>query len=240
MDNIIPWLLDAGEPWTRFRTLVDLEGRSLIDPIVQQTRQNMLVHPKIQALIATAATWGAIPLKRHNDASHPLYHLSTLADFGVRYTDQGMQTILESVLSHQSAAGAFQTLSQISPRYGGSGDNQWAWLNCDAPTVLYILKAMDAPDGPGMQSALQHLVAGAGEKGWLCASAAELGGFRGPGAKMTHAQLPMSMPLRRWCNFQSSMKAPSSGLVLICCCGIGNIKKSVNCTCLVLAPIFGS
>ncbi len=183
MDNIIPWLLDAGEPWTRFRTLVDLEGRSLIDPIVQQTRQNMLVHPKIQALIATAATWGAIPLKRHNDASHPLYHLATLADFGVRYTDQGMQTILESVLSHQSAAGAFQTLSQISPRYGGSGDNQWAWLNCDAPTVLYILKAMDAPDGPGMQSALQHLVAGAGEKGWLCASAAELGGFRGPGRK---------------------------------------------------------
>lgn len=183
MQDIMKWLLDSDEPWTRYRTLLDLEVLPPNDPVVQQARQAMLSHPQIQALIATAATLGDTPLKRHNDAAHPLYSLATLADFGLRYPDPGITSILDNVMDRQSAEGAFQTLCNISPKFGGTGVNQWAWFNCDAPTVLYILQAMGATSDPSRHDALQHLLAGAAENGWHCASAPELGGFRGPGRR---------------------------------------------------------
>jgi len=60
----------------------------------------MLAHPQVRSLIASvspplvgvrsvspplvgvraASTWGEHPFKRHNDASHPIYALSTLPD----------------------------------------------------------------------------------------------------------------------------------------------------------------
>ena len=81
------WLLAAPEPWTRYRTLVDLLGRSESDPEAAAARSEMLAHPQVNALIAAASTWGEAPFKRHNDASHPIYALSTLADFGLRADD---------------------------------------------------------------------------------------------------------------------------------------------------------
>ena len=84
-DDLIKWLLESAEPWTRYRTLVDLLDRSESDPDVQAARNEMLAHPDVQSLIAEAASWPGYVFKRHNDAKHPIYALSTLADFGVRF-----------------------------------------------------------------------------------------------------------------------------------------------------------
>ncbi len=77
------WLLNCAEPWTRYRTLVDLLDLPADDRTVLAARMEMMISPQVQALMAAAATWGETALKRHNDASHPLYAFSTLADFGV-------------------------------------------------------------------------------------------------------------------------------------------------------------
>ena len=50
----IKWLLESDEPWTRYRTLVDLLNRSEDDAGVQAARAEMVAHPQIQALIADA------------------------------------------------------------------------------------------------------------------------------------------------------------------------------------------
>jgi len=68
----IQWLLESDEPWTRYRTLVDLLDRTEDDPEVQAARAEMLAHPQVQALIAEAATWPGYALKRHNDAKATL------------------------------------------------------------------------------------------------------------------------------------------------------------------------
>ena len=112
------WLSESDEPWARYRTLVDLLDRPAGNAEVAVARAEMLAHPQIQALVDHAGGWAnQKPLKRHNDASHPIYALSTLADFGLRYNDPGLEPILEAVLEHQSAAGALQTLLNIPPSF---------------------------------------------------------------------------------------------------------------------------
>jgi hypothetical protein len=181
---LIQWLLESDEPWTRYRTLVDLFDRPEGDPEVQATRAEMLAHPQVQALIAEAATWPGYALKRHNDAKHPLYKFSTLADFGVRANDPGMASGIEAVMAHQSAEGAFETQIRLYKRFGGIDGERWTWMACDVPTLLYALLAFGLEDDPRVKQAVNHLVGLVDENGWRCKAAPEFGGkFKGPGRK---------------------------------------------------------
>ena len=181
MTHIIEWLLESDEPWTRYRTLVDLLHRPEEDREVRSARASMLDHPQVQALIAEAAAWPGYGLKRHNDAGHPIHKFSTLADFGVRADDPGMEAAVEAVLAHRSPEGAFQTLVNVAKSFGGTGEDAWTWMACDAPTLLYALLAMGRGDDPPVQQAIDHLAGLVDENGWRCVCAPELGRFRGPG-----------------------------------------------------------
>jgi len=183
MTDTIQWLLDSGGPWTRYRTLVDLLDRPTDDPEVLAARSEMVEHPQVRTLISKAAGWPGYPLKRHNDAKHPIYALSTLADFGLRAHDPGLQSIIDAVLAHQSKEGAFQCQMNVSPKYGGTGEDTWGWMTCDAPTLLFALLAMGLRDDHRVQKAVQHLVALAEQSGYRCLVSPELGRFRGPGRK---------------------------------------------------------
>ena len=187
--DLIQWLLESDEPWTRYRTLVGLLDRPEDDPDVQAARAKMLAHPQVQALIAEATAWPGYPLKRHNDASHPIHKFSTLADFGVRADDAppgggvGMADGIEAVMSHQSPEGAFQTVVNVPKTFGGTGEDTWTWMLCDAPTLLYALLSMGLDDDPRVKRAVDHLVGLMDDNGWRCVAAPELGKFKGPGRK---------------------------------------------------------
>ena len=183
MNRTIDWLLTSEEPWTRYRTLVDLLGREESDPEVQEARAAMLAHPQVQGLMARARNWGEVAFKRHRDAGFHIYALSTLADFGVRWDDPGMEEIINRVLAHQSPEGAFQTVVNIPKSFGGSGEDMWTWLSCDAPTLLYVLLSMGLGDDARVQKAVAHFAGLVYDNGWRCVSAPELGKFRGPGRK---------------------------------------------------------
>jgi len=162
---------------------VDLLDRPEDDPEVQAARAEMLARPQVQAMMAETATWGDRPLKRHNDASHPIYKFSTLADFGVRHDDPGMAASIKAVMAHQSPEGAFQTVVNIPQTFGGTGEDTWTWMLCDAPTLLYTLLAMGLGDDPRVKRAVDHLIGLVDENGWRCVAAPEAGKFRGPGRK---------------------------------------------------------
>jgi len=181
--EVIPWLLQSDEPWTRYRTLVDLLERPEDDADVEAARAQMEAHPQVQNLMAQARTWPGPALKRHNDASHPLHALSTLADFGLRANDPDLTEAVGAVLAHQSADGPFQTLVNVAKSFGGTGEDTWSWMLCDAPTLLYVLLAMGLRDDHRVQRAVDHLVELVDDNGWRCVVAPELGKFRGPGRK---------------------------------------------------------
>ena len=86
----VDWLLASDEPWTRYRTHLDLLEEPVNHPAVINARTEMVNHPKVMSLIDEANKWPGYALKRHNDAKHPLYKLGTLADFGLNVDDPGI------------------------------------------------------------------------------------------------------------------------------------------------------
>ncbi|MDH7487547.1 MAG: hypothetical protein QHJ81_14890 [Anaerolineae bacterium] len=206
----LPWLLESNEPWTRYRTLRDLRCQSEDDPEVRATRAEMLAHPQVQTLIARAAIWPGEALKRHNDAGHPIYAFSTLADFGVRADDPGMRPAIEAVLAHQSPEGAFQSVLNIAPRYGGSGEDTWTWILCDAPTLLYTLLAMGLGDAPRVQRAVEHLVGLVDDNGWRCVGGPDIGTFRGPGRKADPCPIANVYALKALAHVPALLDSPAT------------------------------
>lgn len=180
---VIDWLLSSDEPWTRYRTFVDLQSLPEDDPNVAESRAAMLAHPLVQELVETAVSWPGYALKNHKDAKHPIYALSTLADFGLRYDDPGMSEIVSKVMAQQSDEGAFQTKIKLYKSFGGLDGEHWIWMNCDAPTLLYSLLKLGLENHPQVQTAVSHLSSLVQENGWRCNAAPELGKFRGPGRK---------------------------------------------------------
>jgi len=181
--NGIQWLLDCDEPWTRYRTLVDLLDRSEGDGEVEAARAAMVDHPQVRALIAQAAAWPGTALKRHNDAKHPIHALSTLADFGLRAGDPGMDAVVEAVIAHQAPEGALMSLLNIPVRFGGTDEDDWAWMLCDAPTLLYALLVFGLGSDPRVKRGIHYLTELVDENGWRCRVSESLGRFRGPGRK---------------------------------------------------------
>jgi hypothetical protein len=183
MEPPVDWLLAADEPWTRYRALVDLLGRSEEEVAVRAARAEMVAHPQVQRLIREVGSWPGYALKRHNDANHPLHKLATLADFGLGADDAELAPGLEAVLAHQSPEGAFQSPLQIPTHFGGTGEDTWSWMACDAPVLVYALLAMGCGDDPRVERASGHLAGLVDDNGWRCVVSPELGRFRGPGRK---------------------------------------------------------
>ena len=182
MEVPIAWLLD-GLPWVQYRTRRDLLGQREDEPQVMAARAAMLAHPQIQALLAELAAWPGPPLQRHNDARHPLHKLTFLADLGLRAGDDGLSSTIQRILDLRAPEGPFQILVNIPTRFGGSGQDQPAWMLCDAPSIIYALLKLGLGEDPRAQAAISYLVGLRRENGWPCAAAPALGRFRGPGRK---------------------------------------------------------
>ncbi len=182
MDRTTDWLL-SGPTWVAYRTRVDLLGQPEDAPAVKEARQAMVTYPQIKSLVEELGTWPGPILKSHKSAGHLLHKLVFLADLGFRVDDDGMANLIQRIYAHQSPEGPFQMLVNINPKYGGTGEDQFAWMLCDAPLVLYALKKLGAGDSREVQHATAHLVGLVRENGWPCAVAPALGKFRGPGRK---------------------------------------------------------
>jgi hypothetical protein len=175
------WLL-SGPPWVQYRTRLDLLDQTERSKEVKTVRQAMLDHPQVQALLSELADWPGSALNRHNDASHLLHKLVFIADLGLRANDPGVEQIVDRVLGHQSAGGAFQVRVDIPVRFGGTGKDQFAWMLCDAPSIVYALAKMGVNDRR-VKIAAKHLASLLRDNGWPCVATSDVGKFRGPGRK---------------------------------------------------------
>lgn len=179
----LDWMLRSDEPWTRLRVLEDLLGRPAEDADVQKARADLRADARIQSLAARAAQWEREPLRWHNDAGHPLTAAGVLIDFGFRAGDAELTPFIEASLRHISDEGAFQNLINIARTFGGSGQDEWTWLMCDAPVSLGLLLAAGLGADARVQRAVDHLVGLVDENGWQCKGSASVGKFRGPGRR---------------------------------------------------------
>ncbi len=182
MDGLIDWLL-SGPPWVEYRTRVDLLDQSEDAPEVRRARGAMLEHPQVRMLIDELREWPGPVLKSHKSAGHLLHKLVFVAELGLRADDPGISNVIHRIQTHQSKEGPFQVMVNISPKYGGTGEDQFVWMLCDAPLVLYALSKLGLDDSQQVRNATEYLAGLVRENGWPCAVAPELGKFRGPGRK---------------------------------------------------------
>lgn len=182
MNRIVEWLLE-GPPWVQYRTYIDLLGRPESDSEVADTRKKMLIHPDTQTLLTELSGWPGPSLKRHNDAGHLLHKLVFISDIGMAAGDPGVNEIVKKIIERRSQEGAFQVIANVSPQYGGSGQDELAWMLCDSPSILYSLVKLGILDDPVIQSSARHLASLATDNGWPCTVSSNLGKFRGPGRK---------------------------------------------------------
>lgn len=176
------WLLDSDEPWTRYRYLLDVAGCHQDDRDLAAARQEMITHPSVAGLIDTE--WPGYPLKRHNDAAHPIYSIATLADFGLTRDDPGIERLADAILEHFDGSG-FETLLWL-PRFltkEKEDSEAWTWMLCDTPTLLYSLIAFGYTADPRVQGAISALEENAYANGWRCGAAESIPRFSGPGRK---------------------------------------------------------
>ena len=181
-DELIAWLLE-GLPWVEYRTRIDLLGQTKDEPQVAQAYNASLTFPQIQNLISELSEWPGPILKSHKKAGHFLHKLGFLADIGFRADTPGIEKIAQRILEHISPEGPFQVLVNINPRYGGTGEDQLAWMLCDAPLVTCAIAKFGFSEQPGIQESIRHLVSLERDNGWPCAGSPEIGKFRGPGRK---------------------------------------------------------
>ncbi|MBN1965583.1 MAG: hypothetical protein JW910_13115 [Anaerolineae bacterium] len=181
-EHLIAWLLE-GDPWVQYRAWLDLLGQSESDPQVQAARQAMIDHPQVRRLVTDLADWPGPALKSHKDAKHPLHKLVFAADLGLRVGDPDLDLVIERTLDHQSSEGPFTVLSNIPTHFGGSGTDEWHWMLCDAPLIVYALAAFGLEDDPRVREAAAYLVGLIRKNGWPCATSPGVGTFRGPGRK---------------------------------------------------------
>jgi hypothetical protein len=183
MSTSLEWILNSPEPWTRYRALVDLLEQPESAVEVKTARRDMLDHPQVQSLVVSASGWPGYALKRHNDAKHPIYQISTLADFGLRAADMDLADMLAKITAHQSPEGAYQSLVHIPKAFGGTDEDQWVWMLCDSPTLLYSVLVMGFGDDSYMGKEVDHLTSLIHDNGWRCTASPELGRFKGPGRR---------------------------------------------------------
>lgn len=181
MNEITEWLLN-GPPWVEYRTRIDILDQPEDAPEVAGARRAMLANPAVQGLIKELTGWPGHCLKRHNDATLMLHKLVFLADIGVKASDSGMDAVIESISSHRSDEGVFRILANFPKHFGGSGEDEWAWVLCDTPSILYAMLKMDT-GVPLLEQAVAHLESLSRENGWPCAASPEIGKFKGPGKK---------------------------------------------------------
>jgi hypothetical protein len=179
----LDWLLD-GPGWIRYRTRLDLLKQPEEEMAVATARDEMIRDPNMRSMISDLNSWPGYPLQRHNDAKHPIHKLVFLADLGFRATDPGLSIVVDNVKKQRSEEGVFQVLVNIPTRFGGSGEDEYAWMLCDAPLILYSLVRLGLSDDRPVRDAMDYLVGLVEDFGWPCAAAPRFGrNFRGPGKK---------------------------------------------------------
>lgn len=181
--DVLDWLLTSEEPWTRYNTRLYLLAQDDNAREVLQDRTEMLSHTHVKDLISQTNNWPGYPLKRHNDAKHPIQALTVLADFGIKYTDTGLAETVQRIKAHQSKEGAFETQLELYKSFGGLEGEHWVWMGCDAPVLLYILTVLGLENDTSLQAAKEHLLSLVADNGWRCSASPILGKFRGPGKK---------------------------------------------------------
>ena len=156
--------------------------RELCDSRSQSAKVRLLADPAVEALVEELRAWPGPRISSHRSASQFFHKLNFLADIGMGIEDPGIKTITDKILEMLDGNGVPFIAMDIPAAFGGKGENAKAWALCDAPNILYALKALGVVDARLDRTA--HWLAEQGNAiAFGCVVSKSLGNWRGPGKK---------------------------------------------------------
>ncbi|MBN1621488.1 MAG: hypothetical protein JW871_02735, partial [Endomicrobiales bacterium] len=97
----IDWLLKSN-PWTEYRTLIDLLDQPRDSSKVTDAYNRMISHPKTESLITELMDWPGQVLNSHKSAGQSYHKLSFIADLGIDHSEPKIKKVIDKVLKHTS------------------------------------------------------------------------------------------------------------------------------------------
>ena len=170
----LPYLKSSEEPWVRYNLKL-LQGEDGSSEFKELTSD-----PRIQSLIDECIRWPDPPIKRHNDAKHPIHKIEMLADMGLDVRDKWIKAICNLIMENRTEDGYFASKVEIPERWGGKDTWTMEWMQCDSPILLYALQKFGI-ENEFTEEAARMLVWNVENNGWRCTSS--IPKFRGPGRK---------------------------------------------------------
>ncbi|MDH4212415.1 MAG: hypothetical protein OEV85_00685 [Candidatus Thorarchaeota archaeon] len=118
-------LVSCDEPFTRYRTIVDLLCIPETDPSVRKQRELVLSDERVKSLInSLPKDWSSYLVKGHDKSDYPPSVLLLLFDFGVKPTDdQRIDDLLNQMKSLQDDNGRFLSLARFPKKQPELGSN---------------------------------------------------------------------------------------------------------------------
>jgi hypothetical protein len=167
--EIIHWFKESN-PWTKYRTLVDLLEKPETDTEVQSARNEMLDHPMIKDLVYQTRQWFPESITRHNIPYLSHYQLMMLAEFGFTINDHQIQDLVKTIHKHvkDDLFAIRQELPQKNFTKPNPEANEWHALPCDSPLVSYSLLKMGDKSKVVMDSVEKLKNSWLDKKGWFC------------------------------------------------------------------------
>jgi len=138
---------------------------------------------KINLILKELEDWPGDVLTSHKSASHLIHKLVFVADIDFEQKNERVKNIINEILKYKSKEGLYQVKMNIPRHFGGTGEDQYAWVLCDAPLIMYSLVKFKVDYNLYLKNGVDFLFSLAKDYGWPCKCSEQLGKFRGPGKK---------------------------------------------------------
>jgi hypothetical protein len=176
-------LTQSEEPFTVYRTLVDLLDFPKTHSVVREVRKSVLADERIQELVQNLPNnWASYLVKGHQRPDYPPSVLLLLFDFGVEKEDfPEIEKLLSQMLKLQDIEGRFQSLAQFPRSKPMIGSNL-----CDTHIITEVLLCGGYDEteeiGKSLEFIRTHLKETSQGIAWKC-EPNSVSKARGPGRK---------------------------------------------------------
>jgi hypothetical protein len=165
----------SSNPWTEYRTYIDLLGYRRTDPAVLKIKNKLLSHKQIILLAEETKDWLSVAATRNSDPKISYFKLKMLGEFGVQQTDLGLSETIDKASSHiidnmYGVRGQTPQRPKKGEKYQKPdlSADVWHISPCNSPVITSALIELGVDNEQLNESVKELKTRWVSEKGWFC------------------------------------------------------------------------